>query len=84
MKITLLYFGRPAEKLGIHQESVEVPDTLQTLHELTAWLGQRGEAWAHELAESRVQFAINQTLVARNTPFAAADEIAVFSPISGG
>ena len=84
MKIELLYFGRPAEILHTKRESVEMPDKLTTLGELLAWLRLRGEDWAHELAQSRVRCAINQEfsdLSARINPH---DEIAIFSPISGG
>ena len=46
MKIELLYFGRPAEKLRTARESINAPDELATLAELLAWLRLRGErAW---------------------------------------
>ena len=84
MKIELLYFGRPAEKLRTARESIDVPDDLATLAELLAWLRLRGETWAHELADNRVRCAVNQEFSDLSASIHAHDEIAIFSPISGG
>ena len=69
MKIKLLYFGRPREALNTSEEIADVPTGIATLAELLVWLRARGEKWAKELADNRVR---------------ENDEIALFSPISGG
>ena len=84
MKIKLLYFGRPREALNTSGETAEVSDSITTLTELLAWLRLRGENWAHELAEDRVRCAINQEVVELSASIHEHDEIALFSPISGG
>ena len=84
MKITLLYFGRPRENLGVAQETVDTPTPAFTLAELLAWLGARGENWAHELSAQRVRCAVNQTFAALDSRLKTGDEVAIFSPISGG
>ncbi len=84
MKIRLVYFGRPREQLKISNETVDVPAGLATLAELLAWLRSRGETWAHELAESRIRCAINQEFCGAAASINESDEIAIFSPISGG
>lgn len=84
MKIKLLYFGRPGENLKIRHELADIPDGISTLAELLAWLRLRGESWAHELGESRVRCAINQEFAAWAAPINELDEVAIFSPISGG
>jgi molybdopterin synthase sulfur carrier subunit len=84
MKIKLLYFGRPRENLKLSSETAEVPDGVATLAELLAWLRTRGDAWQQELADSRVRCAINQEMAQPGTRIAANDEVAIFSPISGG
>lgn len=84
MNITLLYFGRPRERLNTSGESADVPGSVTTLAELLAWLRTRGENWAHELADNRVRCAINQEFSGLASPIQADDEVAIFSPISGG
>jgi len=88
LKIELLYFGRPSEILRISRESVDLPDELpegsKTLADLLAWLKLRGENWQQALAENRVRCAINQEFCKPNSPIKAGDEVAIFSPISGG
>jgi len=61
-----------------------VPDGIATLAELLAWLRLRGENWAKELADKRVRCAINQEVAELSAPIHENDEIALFSPISGG
>jgi molybdopterin synthase sulfur carrier subunit len=84
MNITLLYFGRPREHLGVITETAAVPDGVATLGDLLAWLRARGANWADELADGRVRCAVNQEFCAPSAPLKAGDEVAIFSPISGG
>lgn len=84
MQIQLLYFGRPSENLKLTQETVELPTSITTLGALLAWLRLRGENWAVELSEARVRCAINQEFAAWTTEIKDRDEVALFSPISGG
>jgi len=84
MKIKLLYFGRPSENLTLSDELVDVPSQVKTAGELLAWLRERGGIWAQELTESRVRCAINQELAAWEATINVNDEVALFSPISGG
>jgi molybdopterin synthase sulfur carrier subunit len=84
MKIELLYFGRPSENLKLARETVNLPAGISTLGELLAWLRLRGDIWAQELTESRVRCAINQEFAGLTAQIKEHDEIALFSPISGG
>ena len=84
MKIKLLYFGRPRDMLNTSGEIADVPDGIATLDELLGWLRLRGESWALELADNRIRCAINQEMAALFSPIHEGDEIAFFSPISGG
>ena len=84
MKIELLYFGRPSESLKLSRETVETPATVSTLGELLAWLRTRGDVWAQELTEARVRCAINQEFAGWTAKLNELDEVALFSPISGG
>lgn len=84
MNITLLYFGRPREALATAGETLELPAGIATVTELLAWLRTRGDNWATELAEGRVRCAVNQELGSLSATIGDGDEVAIFSPISGG
>ena len=84
MNLTLLYFGRPKERLGVSKESVDAPEAASTLSSLLTWLALRGTDWAHELTEQPVRCAVNQTFAEGATELKSGDEVAIFSPISGG
>ena len=84
MKIKLLYFGRPAENLKLRQELADIPNNTATLSDLLTGLRLRGEIWQHELSESRIRCAINQEFSPLTTRLQEQDEVAIFSPISGG
>ena len=84
MKIEMLYFGRPSEALKVVKESIVLPDTVTTLAELLAWLRLRGDDWAQELIETKVRCAINQEFSGWDSKLKEHDEVALFSPISGG
>lgn len=84
MRIKLLYFGRPRENLRLSQENAELPAGSANVADLLAWLRRRGPDWAAELAETRVRCAINQELGTPASPLRDGDEVAIFSPISGG
>jgi sulfur-carrier protein len=84
MQIKILYFGRPSENLKLADETVNVPADVTTLAGLLAWLRLRGDNWAQELTEARVRCAINQEFSAWTATIHDKDEVALFSPISGG
>lgn len=84
MQIKILYFGRPSENLKLSDETVDVPASVTTLAELLSWLRLRGDIWAQELTEARVRCAINQEFSAWTATLHDRDEVALFSPISGG
>ena len=45
MQITVLYFARLREALGLAREDVEPPASVTNLGQLRTWLGGRGEPW---------------------------------------
>lgn len=84
MKIELVYFGRPGERLNTSRETADVPDGVSTLAGLLEWLRSRGEKWEQELADNRVRCSVNQEFSGLAASIKEHDEIAIFSPISGG
>lgn len=84
MQIEILYFGRPSENLKLARETVNLPASISTLGELLSWLHLRGDNWAQELTENKVRCAINQEFSTWSAKIKDKDEVALFSPISGG
>jgi molybdopterin synthase sulfur carrier subunit len=83
--VTLLYFARLRETLGLSSEQVELPATVQTVGHLTDWLRERGGPWATELAAGRpVRAAVNQVMAGTDSLVKDGDEIAFFPPVTGG
>jgi molybdopterin synthase sulfur carrier subunit len=83
--VTLLYFARLRESLGLSSEQVELPPQVNDLRTLIAWLGQRGEHWRLELSgNSTVRMAINQNMASADAAVKDGDEIAFFPPVTGG
>ena len=84
--ITVLYFARFREKLGLASEAMALPDdrdsTVQTVLDM---LAARGGLWQELFAGERgVMAAINQEMAARDSVVLDDDEIAIFPPVTGG
>jgi len=83
--VTILYFARLREVLGKSEEELVIPDGVQSIGELTAFLRGRGGAWATELGDGKaVRVAVNQDMADADTPVTAGEEIAFFPPVTGG
>ena len=83
--ITVLYFARLREALGLSSERIELPASVRDLEGLRALLVARGGAWEQELAPSKpVRAAVNQTMAVGDVPVSDGDEVAFFPPVTGG
>lgn len=84
--ITILYFARFRERLGVDSEQLVLPaDTGATVQTVLDLLAARGGAWQEQLGGERgVLVAVNQELVARESSVCDGDELAVFPPVTGG
>ncbi len=83
--ITLLYFARLREALGVDREQIDLPETAATLAALRSHLAKRGGAWAEEMAPARnLRAAVNQDVARSETPLKDGDEVAFFPPVTGG
>ncbi len=81
----LVYFAWVREGLGRSEDEVEPPAEVASVADLLAWLRTRGEAEARTLADTdRLRFAVNQTHAGLDHPVTAADEVAIFPPVTGG
>jgi molybdopterin synthase sulfur carrier subunit len=81
--ITLLYFARLSDQLGTRQESLPIPEGVESLGQLRAYLSQRGGQW-QALDDSAVRMAVNQEIAGADSSVRPGDEIAFFPPVTGG
>ncbi len=83
--ITLLYFARLREALGVSTEQLDLPADVRNVSSLTAMLRTRGGEWESELAEGRsFRVAVNQDMADGAATIKDGDEIAIFPPVTGG
>jgi len=82
--IQLHYFASLRERLGISDESISLPDDVDTIAGLQQWLQDRGEPWSGALADERLLVAVNHELAKHATDVRDGDEIAWFPPVTGG
>lgn len=80
--ITVLYFGRLSD-VGT-SGPCPLPDGVTDTDSLTAFLSKDGSPLGEALARAGNRIAVNQNMIAGNTPIKTGDEIAFMSPLSGG
>ena len=81
----LLYFAWVRQKVGLGEETVDLPGDVRTVGALMAWLKTRGAGYADAFADQkRLRAAVNQEHVDFAAPVSAGDEIAFFPPVTGG
>lgn len=83
--ITLRYFAWVRERIGRSEEIIDVPETVETVAQLIAWLTKRSPAYAAAFEKPDViRAAIDQKQVKADATLAGAREIAFFPPMTGG
>jgi molybdopterin synthase sulfur carrier subunit len=82
--VRLRYFASLRERLGTGDESVALPDGIDTVAGLHRWLQDRGEPWSGALADERLLVAVNHEVAERAAGVRDGDEIAWFPPVTGG
>ena len=85
MSVKLAYFAWVRERIGLAEETPELPAGLATVADLVAWLKTRGEGYAYAFENERViRAAIDHVHVKPDAALAGAREIAFFPPMTGG
>ena len=81
----LKYFAWVRERVGLAEETVELPANVRTVDDLIGWLSGRGEAYAYAFDKPKViRAAIDHAHVRPDATIAGAREIAFFPPMTGG
>jgi len=81
--ITILYFARLREQLGLEREQFELGQAT-TVAAIKSELCQRGDLWQQSLTADNILVAINQQLSQNEDQVQAGDELAFFPPVTGG
>ena len=83
--ITVHYFASIRESLGREQETIELPDEVNTVEKLITLLAKKnGGNWDAVLNDGPVMIAVNHEMTDRSAALAAGDEVAFFPPVTGG
>ncbi|MES3109330.1 molybdopterin converting factor subunit 1 [Sphingomonas aurantiaca] len=85
MTIRMVYFAWVRERIGTGEETIDPPASVVTVADLIDWLAEMSAAHAEAFENrARLRAAIDQDFVALDTPIGAAQEIAIFPPVTGG
>ena len=83
--VKLVYFAWVRERVGIPDETLDIPTDLATVTDLVRWLKARGENYEAAFAkEAVVRAALDQVHAKPQSPLGNAREIAFFPPMTGG
>jgi len=77
--VRILYFAYLVDKLGRAQEELPLPETVQDVRGLLAWLRARGGIWEKALADDKVRVLVNKQFAEPDTKLADSNEIAIVS-----
>ena len=81
----LVYFSWVKDRIGIAEETVELPSDVKTVTDLLAWLPTRGANFANALSEPAIiRVAVDQEYATPDIDVTKAMEIALFPPVTGG
>jgi molybdopterin synthase sulfur carrier subunit len=83
--VQILYFAWLRERIGLAEESLELPADIVDIAGLIAHLRARGGGYESVFAMGRVvRAAVDQQFASPQTAIAPGAEIAFFPPVTGG
>lgn len=83
--VRFVYFAWVRERIGVDEETLELPDGARTGADVIAWLKGRGENYALALDDAHaIRMAVNQEHIHPSDQIGTAREIALFPPMTGG
>ncbi len=83
--VKVVYFASLRERLGLAEESVALTTDRATVATLLQQLVElHGEPWRQVLLQGPILTAVNQEMCDPEQPVKAGDEVAFFTPVTGG
>ena len=83
--VRIVYFAWVRERVGLPEETLDIPADLATVTDLVRWLKARGEGYEVAFAdETVVRAALDQVHAKPQARLGQAREIAFFPPMTGG
>ncbi|CTQ60044.1 MAG: molybdopterin converting factor subunit 1 [Roseibium album] len=83
--MNIRYFAWVREKVGIEEETIELPSNVKTVSDLIAHLKDLDDYHASAFEEEdAIRVALDQEHVEPDTELGAAREVAFFPPMTGG
>jgi sulfur-carrier protein len=84
MKITLIFFARFRQYLGVDQELIDAPPG-STVADMIEALASRGGIWSQVFdGDAKVMAAINEQMATLASSLQDGDTLALFPPVTGG
>ncbi|MBP5856666.1 molybdopterin converting factor subunit 1 [Marivibrio halodurans] len=81
----LLYFAWLRQKIGVGEETIDLPADIADARGLVTWLKGRGEGYEIAFRDlDAIKLAVNQDYADLDAPVKAGDEVAFFPPVTGG
>lgn len=83
--VRIVYFAWVRERVGLPEETLDIPAALATIADLVRWLKGRGEGYEAAFAdETVVRAALDHVHAKPQARLGNAREIAFFPPMTGG
>lgn len=84
-QVKFVYFAWVRERIGVPEETLELPEAARTGADVIAWLKARGDTYALALDDAHaIRMAVDQEHADPAEPIGPAREIAFFPPMTGG
>ena len=85
MALNITYFAWVRERMGIAEETVDLPASVTDVGGLVRWLAARDARGKIAFAEPhRIRVAIDGVMMGTDAPLSGAKEVALFPPVTGG
>ncbi len=79
--VTLLYFAKVREAVGVGEERFDLPEGVTTVADLADWLALKHPIFTDR---DRLRVAVDQVMARFDTDIRGVKEVAFFPPVTGG